>query len=165
MMTKAHLQEIWMWFWFKEKENRKTKTGKKIISWYGHSCYPRWWIQFTNGRKVPSVKGSSIAPVLLSDCFPKKSASCLLVLARTILQMSSTSSHTDAQQNIKVPYPLTIQDVILKLAQAFESLLSLPLNRNYTKWYLKWKRVTRSYFPASGKCLLDKEQSCSAQTL
>lgn len=86
-------------------------------------------------QKVPSVKGSGIAPALFSDCFPKKSASCLLVLARTSLQMSSTSfSHTDTQQHIKVSYVLTIQDVTLKLAQVFERLFSLPSNKSYTRW-------------------------------
>lgn len=136
-MTKAHLQETGTWFWFKEEKKKKEedKNREKIIIWYGHSCYPRWWIQFTNGRKVPSVQGSGIAPALFSDCFPKKSASCLLVLARTNLQMSSMSfAHTDAKQRVKVPYPLTIQDVALKLAQAFERLFSLPLNKSYTRW-------------------------------
>lgn len=33
----------------------------------------------------------------------------------------------------KVPYPLTILDVTPELAQAFERLFSLPLNKSYTR--------------------------------
>ena len=155
----------------KEKKREREKQGENnnLIC---HSCYPRWWIQFTNGRKVPSVKRSDIAPALFSDCFPKKSASCLLVLAWTSLQMSSTSfSHTDAQQHIKVPCPLTIQDMTLKLAQAFKGLFRLPLNKSHTRWNptkssgQKGYKEVLLFLSTFWKCLLNEEQNCFAKIL
>lgn len=53
-------------------------------------------------------------------------------------------SLTQMLSNIKVPYPLTIQDVTLKLTQAFETLQSPQKKSVEVKSHkIQWKGVTR----------------------